>query len=61
MCMWVAGTLSRAESQTNMVTDFTAKLKDVISKLREILSSVHSADTCDIAEKLQEIQKLVTI
>ena len=45
-----------------MVTDFTAELKDVItSKLREIVSSVHSADNFDIAEELQEIQKLVIV
>ena len=62
MCVWVAGTLSRAERQTNMVTDFSVKLKNVItSKLREIVSSVHSADNCNIAEELQEIQKLVIV
>ena len=45
-----------------MPTDFTAELKDVItSKLREIVSSVHSADNFDIAEELQEIQKLVIV
>ena len=45
-----------------MVTDFTGELKDVItSKLREIVSSVHSADNFDIAEELQEIQKLVIV
>ena len=45
-----------------MATDFTTELKDVItSKLREIVSSVHSADNCDIAEELQEIQKLVIV
>ena len=45
-----------------MVTDFTAELKDIItSKLREIVSSVHSADNFDIAEELQEIQKLVIV
>ena len=45
-----------------MVTDFTAELKDVItSKLREIVSSVHSADNFNIAEELQKIQKLVIV
>ena len=54
--------LSRAESQTNVTTDFTTELKDVItSKLREIVSSVHSADNCYIAEELQEIQKLFIV
>ena len=45
-----------------MATDFTIELKDVItSKLRKIVSSVHSADNFDIAEELQEIQKLVIV
>ena len=45
-----------------MATDFTAELKDVItSELREIVSSVHSADNCNIAEELQKIQKLVIV
>ena len=45
-----------------MATDFTTEFKDIItSKLREIVSSVHSANNCDIAEELQEIQKLVIV